>query len=639
MQFEKPDLLWGLLALVIPVIIHLFRLRRFQKTPFTNVRVLQKLLAESRKSSELKKWLLLLSRLGLVAALVFAFANPFEVSETAKKEREIVLYLDNSFSMQAPQEDATLLENAVQSLLQNSPENKQFHILTNNGSFPGVRPKEIQQSLLNLKYTTDSPYFEELYLKARALFSENNKARKELWLISDFQKLRLPEASDTDSLLIRTVVARPEKRFNISLDTAFILNRNAEGLELEVGIRLDDSLQKKPVSLFNGDTLIAKASPEMRSDGRAAVIFSLPADKNINGTLSVMDDGLKYDNMLYFNLFKDPLIRVLSLGPGPTDYLERIYTADEFEFLSMSERQLDYNLMEQQQLIILNELRDISPSLGKLIRDYRDTGGSLLIIPAREMNVSSLNRLLSGLGSTRYGERIDTEIRITKVNTTHPIFREVFEKQVANFDFPVLQSYFPLINGPAKILELQNGEAFLSGRNGTYVFAAPINPNESNFSASPLIVPTFYRIAKESLSPAPLYFEIGRQNSLDLEAKARQDGVMELQSESYAFIPRQQQFIRKTRLFFSEEPETDGIYSIRYSGNALRNISFNFPRTESVTVYPELNFPENVYVSPSIEALLQQYQNETNIRSLWKWFVILALLFVLAEMILQKTLQ
>ena len=114
---------------------------------------------------------------------------------------------------------------------------------------------------------------------------------------------------------------------------------------------------------------------------------------------------------------------------------------------------------------------------------------------------------------------------------------------------------------------------------------------------------------------------------------------MELRSESYSFIPRQQQFAQKTRLSFLEQPESDGIYTIEYGGNPLRDISFNFPRTESVTVYPELNFPENVYASPSIEALLQQYQNETNIRSLWKWFVILALLFVLAEMTLQKTLQ
>ena len=639
MQFEKPELLWGLLALVIPVIIHLFRLRRFQKTPFTNVRVLQKLLAESRKSSELKKWLLLISRLGLITALVLAFAGPFKASDSGGQEREIVLYLDNSFSMQAPQEDATLLENAVQGLLQNSPETQQFHILTNNGSFPGVSPKQVQQTLLNLKYTISSPGYSDIYLKAWALFSDNSNALKELWLISDFQELKVPEAAGGDSLLIRAVVTRPDRRYNISLDSAFVLNQNPEGLELQVNIRMDDSLQKKPVSLFNGDTLIAKASPEISSDGRAGVVFSLPPDKMIDGTLSVLDDGLKYDNKLFFNLSKDPIIRVLSLGPGPVDFLERIYTPDEFEFLSLSQRELDFNLMERQHLILLNEIQDISPSLGRLILDYTRDGGSLVIIPAKDMNIGSFNQILAQLGTFRFGDRLDTEVRITGVNTEHPLFRDVFEKQVADFDFPVLQSYFPLRNSPTSILEFQNGEAFLSGRERTYVFTAPLNKEETNFSASPLIVPTFYRIAKESLSPAPLYFEIGRQNTLDLEAKARQDGVMELRSESYSFIPRQQQFAQKTRLSFLEQPESDGIYTIEYNGNPLRDISFNFPRNESATTYPDLQFPERVASFQNIEGLLAQYQNETNIRSLWKWFVILALLFVLAEMTLQKTLQ
>ena len=67
MQFKYPELLWALLLLLIPIFIHLFQLRRFKKTPFTNVKVLKsRVLAESRKSNTLKKWLLLLTRLLLV---------------------------------------------------------------------------------------------------------------------------------------------------------------------------------------------------------------------------------------------------------------------------------------------------------------------------------------------------------------------------------------------------------------------------------------------------------------------------------------------------------------------------------------------------------------------------------------------
>ena len=54
MQFKNPEILWALLLLLIPILIHLFQLRRFKKTPFTNVKMLQKVVVESRKSRSLK---------------------------------------------------------------------------------------------------------------------------------------------------------------------------------------------------------------------------------------------------------------------------------------------------------------------------------------------------------------------------------------------------------------------------------------------------------------------------------------------------------------------------------------------------------------------------------------------------------
>src|SRR5690606_25058969 len=113
MQFKHPDILWALFLLAIPIAIHLFQLRRFERTPFTNVAMLQKVVSESRKSNSLKKWLLLFTRLALLASLIFAFAQPFSAKGTAPVERETVVYLDDSFSMQARSNGLTLLERAV----------------------------------------------------------------------------------------------------------------------------------------------------------------------------------------------------------------------------------------------------------------------------------------------------------------------------------------------------------------------------------------------------------------------------------------------------------------------------------------------------------------------------------------------
>ena len=37
MQFKNPEILYALFLLLIPIIVHLFQLRKFQKVTFTNV--------------------------------------------------------------------------------------------------------------------------------------------------------------------------------------------------------------------------------------------------------------------------------------------------------------------------------------------------------------------------------------------------------------------------------------------------------------------------------------------------------------------------------------------------------------------------------------------------------------------------
>ena len=76
MQFKHPEILYALFLLLIPIIVHLFQLRRFEKVPFTNVKFLKQVELQTRKSSKLKKFLILCSRLLALTGLVFAFAQP-----------------------------------------------------------------------------------------------------------------------------------------------------------------------------------------------------------------------------------------------------------------------------------------------------------------------------------------------------------------------------------------------------------------------------------------------------------------------------------------------------------------------------------------------------------------------------------
>ena len=113
MQFKYPEILYALLLLLIPIIVHLFQLRRFEKVPFTNVDFLKKVILQTRKSAKLKKFLILLTRLGLFTALIFAFAQPYFSKNKLNLKPKTILYVDNSLSMQAKSGNDELFKKAV----------------------------------------------------------------------------------------------------------------------------------------------------------------------------------------------------------------------------------------------------------------------------------------------------------------------------------------------------------------------------------------------------------------------------------------------------------------------------------------------------------------------------------------------
>ena len=135
MNFQQPTFLWALLLLVIPLIIHLFNFRKYKRVLFSNVAMLRQIQTESRKTRQIKKWLVLLTRMLILAALVIAFARPYLLDENAKTGRQLVsIYLDNSQSMRAEGEQGELFENAksaARTLLGNLPNEAEVQVVNN----------------------------------------------------------------------------------------------------------------------------------------------------------------------------------------------------------------------------------------------------------------------------------------------------------------------------------------------------------------------------------------------------------------------------------------------------------------------------------------------------------------------------
>ena len=89
MKFENPIILYLLLLLIVPIIIHLFNLRKYQNVFFSNLLVLKTIKKETRKKRELKKWMILFCRLLLISTLILAFARPYLKSDNISKKADL----------------------------------------------------------------------------------------------------------------------------------------------------------------------------------------------------------------------------------------------------------------------------------------------------------------------------------------------------------------------------------------------------------------------------------------------------------------------------------------------------------------------------------------------------------------------
>jgi hypothetical protein len=86
-----------------------------------------------------------------------------------------------------------------------------------------------------------------------------------------------------------------------------------------------------------------------------------------------------------------------------------------------------------------------------------------------------------------------------------------------------------------------------------YVFSAPISTTNSNFQQSPLIVPTFYKMAMSNQPKGINAFTIGK--SLFVDVALSKDAVLNVTNSSESFIPIQRIINDKVKLTFNEYPE------------------------------------------------------------------------------------
>ncbi|MCH1581654.1 MAG: BatA domain-containing protein [Flavobacteriales bacterium] len=553
MQFVHPEVLWALLALTIPVLVHLFSFRRHRKVAFSQTAFLKELRMESRSRNRIRNWLILLMRLAAMSAIILAFAEPFwpaEGDENQGGQKLVSLYLDTSPSMELEGRNGPMLEAAKSgalALVESHAVTDRFHVVSSTFEASDRRwltKEEALERIASLQPGHAAPGIRDVLLHQQEFLSSAEADQRHAYLFTDLQASSHALTGETSgmvdsSMVVRFISQQAQPQVNIRVDSAWF----------DTPMRLVGRSEVLHVRITHDATRPVDALPlSVNINGRKAAIGSyrivpgLPTDTvlrfrhetsgPVHAVVSTTDAPVTFDDALHIGYsvaenVQVTLVQGRASTPAEQVALGRLFgDAALHEVQSMDAAALDYGTLESADLIVLQGVRDPSNGLvGALLRNV-EAGKSLLMLPPASPLGEGWNELLLGLGGQPVADWVESEtpVRLGTLHHTHPLFEGVFARDPRRVDLPTVKGWHTRSrNGSLErdLLSFADGRPFLttglSGLGRYHFCAAPLDAAWSNLSQHALLVPMTLRMAETSRATGLQQFTSGEEVAVLLQ--------------------------------------------------------------------------------------------------------------------------
>lgn len=670
MQFLHPWFLWALAALAIPVIIHLFNFRRFKTVYFSNVGFLREVKEETAARSKVKHLLVLAARILVLAFLVFAFAQPFipnKNNNLSTGKKFVSVYIDNSFSMNAVSGGRSLLDKAKQAakeVAKNYGADDQFQLLTND--FEGkhqrlVGKEEFLTMVDEIEATPAVRNLTEISKRQKDALSRENSTNRIAYLLSDYQQ-NMGDLSVDSSVTYNLVPLAADAQANVYIDSCWFTEPvQLLGQQAMLIVKITNSGEKavennRLVMKLNGQ---AKGMSELNIEEQSFVYDTLTftiAQAGWNkAELSIQDYPITYDDNYFvaFNVVEK--VKVLSLNDSRANqFLDAMFKNQvEFDYTSTTEGGFNADMLQGTQLVVLDNLKSVSSSLAAAINAYIADGGAVAVFPGAKAEMESYNRFLNNLGANSITGFSEQPQELASLNLQQNVFKDVFERVPDNMNLPKVLKYYTFSRSAASteeaVLTLKDGNSFFSryptkGGN-LYVCASPLDKEYSELPVHAIFVPMLYKMAVLNVKGGNISYFIGDKTRIEADApKAAGDKVYKIKGENVELIPEQFAVGNKMLLGINEQVKKAGFYNLGIEGNAAQDVlALNFDRRESdlkfsaasdlKSKYPQGNV--NIVNGANVEVAALVKELDRGI-ALWKWCLVLALLFLGIEIALLR---
>ena len=671
MQVVYPGFLWGLLAVGIPIAIHLLQLRRPQRVLFTNTGFIKEVELTTMRRRRLQELLILSLRVLAVIALVLLFCQPFipaaKQMETAS-EGQVSVLVDNSGSMQvAGLVHPHLVQEAAAGAItlgKSYGASTHFRLL---GEGQASLNEAAYRAAVARRATAERATGWGATIVRDAL---EHKQSGPIYLFSDFQKNEATaqvrqRIRQKGEVVLVPQVARPTGNVYVDsvwLNDAFVRARATVGLHIRLRNGGSEAATDCPVKVLLGDRQVATFQVTVAA-GQATETTAqvqVPDASLAQGRVLTGDSPVVFDNTYYFTLQPVAGIRVLELGAEPVT--KAVYAGEPLFTYSFARPQaVNYGELRQANLVLLNELPQVDAGLRAGLAAVLQRGGSVVVVPtASAASRAAYHELFRALGAggeewEAAGNGAPARQEIALPNANNPFFKDVLGAQPRQVVMPSAAPVLRLGRGGTDVMRLRDGDGYLtefgSGPGRAYIFAAPFSKEYTDFTTHALFVPVLYRLAMLSYrSDQPLAYRLSVP-ALTLAVppqtgRPADEAGYRLVHDSLTYIPAQRLLGNQLHLDVPTGLATPGFYKLTKQGKVVTTLAFNPDKRESeLAAYSAAELRQLLGTShPNVrvleggaqpEALARDHAAQTG-QPLWRYCLLLALACLLAEALLLR---
>jgi len=531
MTFLSPSILWGLLAITIPIIIHLISLRHTRDTEFSTLRFIKSLKHETIRRLRIKQWLLVLLRTIAILCLILMFSRPLMTGTLTSKlggyiESRAVIIVDNSASMAVHTGDGTLLDRAKSSLpailkgLEGETTVELYQTNPPRKLFSGSH-EEGRSIMTGVKGIVQTNMTDNLWTMIDSVLQmvEASEPNRECFIISDFQSA---PSFTIDSLNPNSdwkyyCILQPKVENNISISEVSVLSQiklpnHLVKLNTRVGNGGVTDKRNIPVELYLNDERVGQIVSQFEPSKFKDFMFQVYPGKTgiINGKIVIPDDDFPMDNFRNFDLVIPNQIAVKVIGQS----MEELFLLDlalsaitgETELL-LIDRDLSDDVerlfLSDIDILLLHNPTNLSNSAIEDLQRFLMNGGGLIWFVGNDLNQTdpvawpSLLKLPE-LIKTRHldGESFFSTLI---VDENHSLFTDLNINNM-NEELPQVFGYneVRLQMNHTPLIKLNNGHPLLIeskafGSSG-FVFTSPLNLGWNDLSVKGLLVPLLHRM-------------------------------------------------------------------------------------------------------------------------------------------------